>query len=188
MKAGQVYNRLRLRGKTVVLRAIRWDDIDRLLAFINGLAEDKARGRSPEVFTGFERKFARTEEAEWVAAQMVQIENGDMVSVLAEMGKRIVANGEVTRGGYAETRHHGRLGLTVLAAYRGIGIGREVVKVLVHEARRIGLKNLQVEFLSTNQAAIHTYQKGGFREVGRIPGKVLRNGRLLDSMIMAREL
>src|SRR5205809_7055258 len=69
-----------------------------------------------------------------------------------------------------------------------MGIGREMVKVLVREAKRIGLRNLEVELLSTNQASIHTYQKAGFREVGRIPAKVHRNGKFLDSLIMARQL
>ncbi len=188
MIPGRVYKRFRIKGSTCVLRVMRWDDTDKLLAFINGLADEKTKGRSPEIFTGFEQKTTRSEEADWVARQMVQIENGDMVSVLAEFNKRIVANGEVTRGHYSETRHHGRLALTVIARYRGFGIGREVVKILVREARRMGLKNLEVEFLSTNQAAIHTYKKAGFKEVGRMPAKVNRNGNFLDSLILARKL
>jgi ribosomal protein S18 acetylase RimI-like enzyme len=186
--SGRVYRRFRVDGKTVVLRVMRWDDTYKLLAFINGLADDKEKGRFPEVFKGFERKVGRDEEADWVASKKVQIENGDMVSVLAEVNKRIVANGEITRGHYAETRHHGRLALTVMAAYRGIGIGREMLKVLLSEARRLGLKNVEVDFLSTNQVAVQTYQRAGFREVGGIPGKVHRKRKFLDSLVMAREI
>ena len=188
MVVGRVYRKLSVRGKTVVLRPMAWDDLDELLAFVNGLVDDKQRGRGSDVFTGFERKVTREEEADWLANRMVRIENGDMVSVLAEVGKRVVANGDMARGHYGETRHRGELGLTVTAVYRGMGIGREMVKVLVREAKRIGLRNLEVEFLSTNQAAIHTYQKAGFREVGRIPAKVHRNGKFLDSLIMAWQL
>jgi len=183
-----VYRKFRVNGKSVVLRSMGWDDLDKLLAFINGLVDDKKRGRGSEVFTGFEQKIAREEEADWLANRTVQIENGDMVSVLAEVCKRIVASGDIDRGHYGETRHHGELGLTVIAEYRGLGIGREMVKVLLREAKRIGLRSLEVEFLSTNPAAIHTYQKAGFREVGRIPAKVKRNGKFLDSMIMARQI
>ncbi len=186
--AGPVYRKFRVKGKNIVLRPMSWDDLDNLLAFINGLVDDKQRGRGSEVFTGFEQKITREEEADWLANRMVRIEKGDMVSVLAEVSKRIVANGDIARGHYGETRHHGELGLTVTSAHRGIGIGREMVKVLVREAKRIGLRSLEVEFLSTNQAAIHTYQKAGFREVGRIPAKVRRNGKFLDSMIMARQI
>jgi RimJ/RimL family protein N-acetyltransferase len=186
--AGRVYKRFRAHRSTVVLRVMRLDDTDKLLAFINTLAGEKLKGRSPNIFTGFEKMLTRSEEADWVAGQMVQIEKGDVVNVLAEINGRIVANGQVTRGHYDETRHHGEIGLTVTAAYRGMGIGREIVKVLVREARRMGLKSVEVEFLSNNQAAIHTYQKAGFSEVGRIPGKVQRKGKFLDSMIMAREI
>jgi hypothetical protein len=70
---------LRVDRKTVVLRATPWDDTHKLLAFINGLADDKQKGRSPEVFTGFERKTSLDEEADWLASRMVQIENGDMI-------------------------------------------------------------------------------------------------------------
>ena len=187
MTAERVYKRAVLMGQTVVLRAMVSDDTDKLLKFVNQLADDKRRGEYVDLFTGFEQKITRREEAEWVKSQLVQIKNRDMVSVLAEVDGRVVANGEVTRGHYEETRHHGRLALTVLAAFRGWGIGREIVKVLIREARKIGLKNVEVEFLSTNRAAVHTYQKAGFIEVGRIPGKVRRKGNLIDSMIMARE-
>lgn len=56
------------------------------------------------------------------------------------------------------------------------------------EARRQGLRSVDVEFLSTIKATIHVYEKAGFKRVGSIPGKVYRNGRFLDSLIMARRL
>lgn len=164
------------------------DDTDRLFRFFNRLVYDKSRGNYPEVFTGFEQKVTREQEKEWLASQLVLVKNRGMVSVLAEISGQVVANGEAARGDYDETRHHGRLALTVLPAYRGRGIGREIVKILLREARKIGLKNVEVEFLSTNKAAVHTYQRAGFIEVGRIPGKVRRKGKLVDSVIMARKI
>ena len=164
------------------------DDTDALLKFVNRLVDDKRRGKYPDVFTGFEQKFDRKEEAEWLAGQIVRMENSDMVSVLAETSGQVVANGAIERGGYGETRHHGRLTLTVLPDYRGLGIGREIVKILLREARRIGLRNVEIEFLSTNEAAVHTYQRAGFKQVGSIPGKVQRGGKLMDSIIMARRV
>ncbi len=164
------------------------DDLDRLLAFINGLVDEKQKDKASELFTGFEQEVTREYEGNWLVRRIAQLENGDSVSVLAEVNGRIVANGEITRGHYIETRHHGELGLTVMSAYRGMGIGGEVVRTLLREAKRIGLKSVDVEFLSTNQAATRTYQKAGFKEVGRIPGKVYRKGKLFDSVIMARRI
>jgi ribosomal protein S18 acetylase RimI-like enzyme len=63
-----------------------------------------------------------------------------------------------------------------------------MIKVLLREARRLGMKNVEVEFLSTNRIAIHTYQQAGFREVGRIPKKVHRDKKFSDSLAMARDI
>jgi ribosomal protein S18 acetylase RimI-like enzyme len=175
-------------GNEVILRRMSWNDLDKLLVFVNGLVDDKRSGRGSHVFTGFERKITRREERDYLAHQMEAIQKGRTVSVIAEVNDRIVGNGNIDKGNYSETQHHGHLGLTVLAEYRGIGIGREMVKVLLREAKKIGVKNVDVEFLAINQAAIRTYQKAGFREVGGIPGKVHRRGKLLESMVMAREI
>jgi hypothetical protein len=69
--AGHVYRRFRAGGRTVVLRVMSWEDTDKLLAFINRLAYEKLKDRSPNVFTGFEKKLTRSEEADWVAGQIV---------------------------------------------------------------------------------------------------------------------
>jgi len=164
------------------------DDLDRLLAFINGLVVEKQKDKASELFTGFENKVTRDDEANWLSSRIVQLENGDRVNVVAEVNGRIVANGDIARGHYSETHHHGELGLTVMKAYRGMGVGGEMVRTLLREAKRMGLKSVEVEFLSTNQAATRTYQKAGFKEVGRIPGKVYRKGKLFDSVIMARRI
>ena len=170
------------------LRAMHWDDTSKLLSFINGLVNEKQKGKGSEIFTGFEEKLTRDDEASWVADQIVKLENLEMVSVLAEVNGRIVGVGQITKGHYRETRHHGELGLTVLASHRGIGIGKQMIKILLREAKKIGVKNVEVEFLATNPAAAHAYESAGFIEVGKIRGKVQRDGKLLDSMIMARKL
>ena len=188
MIAGRGYRKFTVKGRKFILRAMSWDDLDKLLAFINGLVDEKQGDRLSELFTGFEDRLTRDEEANWLASRIVQAENGDSVNVVAEVDGRIVANGQITRGHYHESRHHGELGLNVIGAYRGMGIGREIVKTLLYEARRIGLKSVNVEFLFINKAAIRTYQKAGFIEAGRIPGKVYRNGKFLDSMIMVRRI
>ena len=164
------------------------NDVDKLFIFVNGLANDKKQGKDPEVFTGFEKRITRGEESDWLRSQLLAIKQGDMISVLAELDGRVVANGDIHRGHYRETRHYGRLGLTVSSECRGMGIGREMVKTLLREARRLDLKNIEVEFLAKNQAAIHTYQRAGFKEAGQLPGKVLRNGKFLDSVIMMRQI
>jgi len=189
LKAGRVFRKFTLGdGRRVVLREADSGDLDKLLAYMNGLVYEKKRDESSQLFTGFESRLTRRQEAEWLNELSRKIKKGDKMSVLAEVDGEVAGNGDITRGSYSETRHHGHLGLTVREAYRGLGIGREVVRVLLAEARRQGLKTVDVEFLSTNKATTRVYEKAGFKRVGGIPGKVYRNGRFLDSLIMARRL
>ena len=189
MKAGRVFRKFTLGdSRKVVLREANLRDLDKLLAFINGLVSEKRRDENSQLFTGFESRLTKRQEAEWLNDLVRRIRRGDTISVLAELDGEVVGNGEITRGSYMETRHHGHIGLTIRGAYRGLGIGREMVKVLLTEARRQGLRTVHVEFLSTNKAAARVYEKAGFKRVGNVPGKVYRKGRFLDSLIMARRL
>ncbi len=54
----------------------------------------------------------------------------------------------------------GGFGLTVHA--RGQGLSRVLMTVLLDAARRLGLRQVQLEVLCNNAAAIHVYQKAGF--------------------------
>ena len=189
MKVRRAFRKFRLGdGRRVVLREADSGDLDKLLAYINNLVREKKRDESSQLFTGFESLLTRRQEAGWLNELSRRIKRGDKISVLAEIDGEVAGNGDITRGSYSVTRHHGHLGLTVRETYRGLGIGREMVRVLLAEARRQGLKTVDVEFLSANKATVHVYEKAGFKRVGSIPGKVYRNGRFLDSLIMARRL
>lgn len=50
------------------------------------------------------------------------------------------------------------------------------------------LKILTLEVYSTNKRAIHVYEKLGFKETGRIPKGLFRNGKYIDQVVMVKEL
>jgi RimJ/RimL family protein N-acetyltransferase len=188
-KTGHVYSRFTVAGgKKVTLRVLRWEDLDGILLFINSLVgEKRADSRSP-LYTGFDMKFTRDEEAEWLAEILVEIERGQVINAIAEVGGKIIANGEVTLGKYKDTGRHGHLGLTLIREYRGQGIGRRIIETLVRESRKTGLKTLDAEFLAENETARRAYERAGFKQAGIIPKKVFRNGKYFDGLIMSREL
>ncbi len=123
-----------------------------------------------------------------MSRQLTGIETGNVVSVAAEVDGRVVANSEVTRGRFKDTFHHGYLGIAALKEYRGLGIGLEMMKTLVREGRKAGLKTVQLEVFENNAQAIHVYEKAGFRRVGRVPKKIRRGSRFIDAVLMATEL
>jgi len=187
LKAGKLYKRFRARnGRTVTLRALKWEDLDDLVVFINKLVEE--RGTNSDLGIVADKRQTKEDEAEWLSRQLTGIETGNVISVAAEVGGRVVANSEVTRGAYSDTSRHGYLGIAALKEYRGLGIGFEMMKTLVRESRKTGLKTVQLEVFGNNAQAIHVYEKTGFRRVGRVPKKIRRGRRFIDAVLMATEL
>jgi RimJ/RimL family protein N-acetyltransferase len=188
-KAGHVYKRFALaNGSRVTLRVLRWEDLDAILEFINNLVDEKQGNKKSTLYTGFDRRVTREEEAEWLAQTLVAIAGESVINIVADIGGKIIANGDVTRGRYKDTHHHGHLGLTMISNYRGQGIGRRMIETLVRESRNAGLRTLDTEFLAENETARRAYEKAGFKQAGIIPHKVFRNGRYFDGLVMAREL
>ena len=63
-----------------------------------------------------------------------------------------------------------------------------MMRTLVKESRKAGLKTIELEVFANNPHAIHVYERTGFKEAGRIPKKMLRNGKFIDSVVMSMEL
>jgi ribosomal protein S18 acetylase RimI-like enzyme len=187
LRAGKIYRTFKAKnGRNVVLRSLRWEDLDDCVRFINSLVEE--RGVQSDLGIIADKKQTREEESEWLANLLVGVEKGDILSVAAEADGRIVANSEVTRGRYGDTRHHGYVGISVLKNHRGLGVGYEMMKTLMRESRRAGLKSLQLEVFANNARAIHVYEKAGFRQAGRIPRKIHRGSLYFDIILMTAEL
>lgn len=73
---------------------------------------------------------------------------------------------------------------------RGLGVGRRMGGHCLAEARRLGFRAMQFNFVvSTNEAAVHLWQQLGFRIVGTLPG-VFRHAKLgfVDAYVMFQEL
>ncbi len=104
LELSHVYKRFTIAsGKKVTLRVLRWEDLDGLLSFINTLVEEKQRDSKSTLYTGFDRRVTRDEEAEWLAQTLVAIERESVINVIADIDGTIIANGDVTRGGYKDT-------------------------------------------------------------------------------------
>lgn len=72
--------------------------------------------------------------------------------------------------------------------YRGTGLSRKLLdKVIVH-ARETGVRQLELAASVENPAAIRFYGNEGFREIGRIPGGFVHDGREIDEILMVRRI
>jgi len=173
-------------GKTVILRPLRWEDLESVLELANKLVGE--RDEDPNLGIIFDQKQTRESESDWLANLLRDVELGRQLNVAAEVDGEIVGNSHVARGRSSDEKHHGVLGISILKRYRNLGIGSEIMKALLEEARKSKFRSLELEVFANNGRAIHLYEKLGFREVGRIPKKIKRGNRFIDSLIMYKKL
>jgi L-amino acid N-acyltransferase YncA len=167
-------------GRKVVFRPPKWEDLDGLIEYINSLVDEK-------VEIVLNKKIAREEEAEWLAKRLISVDKGDVIHIVAEVDGEVVAGAEIERQKHRMS-HVGVLGIGIKSPYRGIGIGTTIMKMLIEESKKAGLKILVLDVFDTNKIAKEFYEKMGFKEVGRIPKGVCKNGKYIDLARMALEL
>ena len=186
MKAEQSFKEFVAKnGETVILRSIKWEDLDLALEFINNLVSEKLE--DPD-FGIVSDKQTRESEAKWLADRLIEIESGNAIHVIAFGHGKLIGNCGVSRGKGSDEFHHGTLGISVSKEYRNFGIGREMLKTAIEECRKAGFKTIELEAFGNNQRAIHLYERVGFKQVGVIPKKIHRNGRFYDIVVMSIEL
>ncbi len=86
--------------------------------------------------------------------------------------------------------HVANAGFMVAPAGRGLGVGRAMGEHALAEARRLGYRAMQFNFvISTNESAVHLWQQLGFKIVGTLPG-AFRHARkgFVDAYVMFRLL
>lgn len=164
--------------RRVILRTPRWEDLDDLLKMINSLVEEKADIVMSE-------KVPREEEIDWLAKALSNLEKDEIFYLVAEADGKVVANSEISRGRGSYESHVGGIGIAIKEGFRDIGIGTEMMKTLIRQARVMGLKVLGLSAFESNKRAIHVYEKVGFVQTGRIPKKFFKEGKYVDEVIMA---
>ena len=181
MKAGKTIRNFAARdGQKVVLRTPKWEDLDDLLELVNSLVDEKAEIARTE-------KYSREEEIDWLSKALSRLEKGETFYLVGEVGGKIVAVSEISkRGGYE--KHVGVIGIAIRNGFRDLGIGTEIMKTLVEQAQKIGLKVLTLSAFATNKPAIHVYEKVGFAQTGTIPKKHFKEGKYVDEIIMTKML
>jgi RimJ/RimL family protein N-acetyltransferase len=81
--------------------------------------------------------------------------------------------------------HIGSLGMGLLPAYRGIGIGRRLLEAALARARGRGIERVELHVFSDNVRARHLYESVGFIVEGVHPRRAKIDGRYRDDVAMA---
>ena len=92
---------------------------------------------------------------------------------------------DVTPGDRPGVTHVGRLGMGVVAAHRGMGLGRRLLDATLAAAWETGLTRIELEVYADNAAAVRLYESAGFELEGVRRMARLLDGRPQDVVMMA---
>lgn len=150
------------------------------LGDIEGFAECTAAVVAERQYLAHVDPFPIDETARFVAAN---IRHGNPQFVAADAG-RIVGWCDIVRGALPVHRHRGTLGIGMLEAYRGKGLGLRLIEAALAAARARGFEHVGLVVYGRNTRAAAVYRKAGFREIGRrTRGKKL-DGEYDDELLM----
>ena len=178
MKSGTIIKTFKSqKGREVTIRAIEPGDVDGLLTYANSLiAEDTTVLLSGKPLT-------REYEETYVKETLEKMEKDKKIHLVAIIDNAIAGSLELRRGERRKS-HTADVGISILKEYRGEGIGRECLKILIDEARKLKLKLLTLSCFEINEGAIHLYESLGFKKAGTIPEALLYKGNYINEVIM----
>lgn len=84
-------------------------------------------------------------------------------------------------------RHAGAIGISVHDEWQGKGVGSALMRAGLDLADNwLNLTRLELEVYTDNEAAIRLYERFGFEHEGTLRQHAFRDGRYVDSHLMAR--
>lgn len=114
----------------------------------------------------------------------------DTQTYVAESTGRVVATYILRPNQSGGGSHIANAGFMVAPDVRGQGIGRAMGEHCLSEARRLGFRAMQFNFVvSTNESALRLWEDLGFKIVGTLPGAFRHPGKgYVDVYVMFRSL
>ncbi|MBX5172262.1 GNAT family N-acetyltransferase [Rhizobium sp. NZLR1b] len=92
---------------------------------------------------------------------------------------------DINRHFFPSHVHRGKLGMGILPAYRGQGLGRKLIETTLRAAQEVGFIRVELDVYQDNLRAIALYEKLGFVREGIIRRAARIDGRFIDAIGMA---
>ena len=114
----------------------------------------------------------------------------DTQTYVAEQNRKVVGSYVLRPNRPGLGAHVSNASFIVPKSARGLGVGRAMGEHCLSEARRLGFRAMQFNFVvSTNESAVHLWQELGFKIVGTLPGAFRHSQkRYVDVYVMFRSL
>ena len=91
-------------------------------------------------------------------------------------------------GNSPRTAHILNIGLHLVDAYRGLGIGSQMLQYAIEWAEAHQFKKLEASIFTTNKRSLHVFSRAGFREEGTRQKRFWVGNQYIDEVLMGKVL
>ena len=109
----------------------------------------------------------------------------DAVQFMAVQGRRVVGWADIFPAWAHAVSHCGSLGMGILPAYRGQGIGRRLLQACIAKAQAKGITRIELEVRADNERAISLYKSLGFKQEAVKRNAMRFDGVYFDALQMS---
>ena len=164
----------------LIIRELRPEDAKTLIAYTKQIG-----GESDNLTFGADGFPVTVEKEREILQSMHDDSHSAMLGVWC--GDDLIADGSLNRLP-RRMSHRAELGMTVKKAYWNQGIGSMLMEHLIQHAKSNGLELIYLEVRYDNAAAIHLYEKYGFRQTGTLPAYFKIGDTYIDFISMCLDL
>lgn len=162
------------KGNDIIFRYPGIDDYNDMYAFACDIG-------SEDTFVTLDAPPSEADEQAFFTHMMESVKKKESIYLMAYVNGVFAGNGRVARG-KGRHYHAGSLGISLSRRFRDEGIGTELMKSLIDESRKLGLRLLTLTCFETNVVALHVYEKLGFKQAGIIPGAISYKGQYIGEV------
>ncbi len=173
------------KGLPVRIRYVKEVDAPLMCEFINTLSQE-------QTFISFQGEVISLDhEIEYVKDVLEKFKKNLTIHLLVFSEDRLIGSSDLgIKRKVRAVEHEGVFGISILKEYRGKGLGKLLMKLVLDEAAK-NIPELRIVTLSVfgdNPLAMEMYKKFGFVEFGRLPEGVLHKGKYLDHILMYKKV
>lgn len=174
------------KGKEIKIKELSQKDLKlakNFLNFYNSLIKEEVQ------IANCKRK-SLAEEKKWLKEKIKGVRAKEKVVLFARDQEKVVGCCGIELLKDRRCRV-GELAISIRAGYRGIGLGSYLVREILKLAKKRlkpKIKMLRLEVFATNRAALSFYKELGFKIVAKIPKQIEYKGKLIDEIVMIKNL
>ena len=166
-------------GLDILIRYPQDGDASEMCNYINTLSQEKT------YITYQGEKISLTSEEKYLKKQLIAFKDHKSAQLLIFVNGKLAGISSVDMQEKVK-KHIGVFGISISKEYRGMGLGKQLMKYVLDEAinNLNGLRIITLEVFAENENAIKMYKNFGFIEYGYLPEGNSYKNKFVDDVLM----